>query len=443
MRLQKLVGVAAFALNCTWALGFQSVFPVTTTPPAGWQFSALNGLNNTASGHTGPAVITDPGEPDTVPPTPGGRSVLRLSVDSPYTSTTTIRTGEASNMQFKYDLSSFSGDEIAFGSVFRARGVAGRQNQGEALLSLSLPDGPGIAIVAGHNGTVDNSDFGLYTDFGFHLYQFRQSPGRIAPNVSGVDYLNFNLQGATRRLAQLIVAPDEAITNTGGIIPDWKTNYHTFWLYVNRSTKRILVQVDDLPAIDMALTPLNRIFNHDNLPPNQYTNDPAVYSSPYPTDWDTTGYAQFGARDYDVHSEYPEWAPTTPEGYYYNWPTGQNFPQPYNSTDSRIFFGGGEDDGVLNGNVAVLTTDFSVTPFAFLLCKSPFADADGDQDVDMDDFGVFQTCYSGSDPRPSTPAYCFCFDRDTNSRIDETDFAAFTACATGAGVPWSATPACP
>ena len=449
MRGRQFIGLAVLLLSAGPSSGWQSVFPVSTSPPAGWQLSALNGPNNSASEHTGPAVITDPGESDTTPPTPGGRPVLRMSVDSPWTSLTTIKTNEASNMQFRYDLSDFPGDEVAFGSVFRIRGAATPQNQGDALLSLSLPNGPGIAIVAGHTGTSANSDFGIYTDFGLHLYQFRQSTGQVAPNVSGTDFRNFNLQGATRKLADLLVSPDPAITNTGGIIPDWKTNYHTLWLYVNKSTKRIVVQVDDLPMVDMTLTPLNRQLNHDTLPGGQYTNDPDVYSTLLASDWDTSGYAQFGARDYDVHSEFPEWtpAPGSP-GYFYNWGTGQNFPQPYASTDSRIFFGGGSDDGILDGNAAIVTTDWDVTPFRFLLCRTPFADADGDADVDMNDFAVFQRCSTGStgaallESAGGVP--CSCFDRDQNAAVDHTDLTQFLACASAPGVPWSAdlTPVC-
>jgi hypothetical protein len=81
----------------------------------------------------------------------------------------------------------------------------------------------------------------------------------------------------------------------------------------------------------------------------------------------------------------------------------------------------------------------------------PFADTDKDGDVDMDDFGVFQRCYTGrkedgAPPIPLNPAYCACLDRgdddfdtqpDSDGDIDPVDLNAFTNCFTGASIPWS------
>ncbi len=74
-------------------------------------------------------------------------------------------------------------------------------------------------------------------------------------------------------------------------------------------------------------------------------------------------------------------------------------------------------------------------------CPYPFADGDTDGDVDQDDFGAFQICYTGSGP---VPTGCGCLDRNKDNRINTTDFAAFDACFTGANVTWSAalTPNC-
>ncbi len=93
-------------------------------------------------------------------------------------------------------------------------------------------------------------------------------------------------------------------------------------------------------------------------------------------------------------------------------------------------------------------------------CNTPAVDAAGssgvgkgrgDGDVDMDDFAVFQICYTGAAENaiPADPVYCKCFDRPEpgfpkgNGKIDTTDFAAFVACATGPAVPWASSPDCP
>ncbi len=77
-------------------------------------------------------------------------------------------------------------------------------------------------------------------------------------------------------------------------------------------------------------------------------------------------------------------------------------------------------------------------------CSDPFADADGDGDVDQADFAVFQACYTGSGGGVTDD--CRCFDRKDpgqtlpDSDVDQTDLVAFEACASGSGNP--ADPAC-
>ncbi len=69
-------------------------------------------------------------------------------------------------------------------------------------------------------------------------------------------------------------------------------------------------------------------------------------------------------------------------------------------------------------------------------CNPIWADADGDTDVDLDDFGVFQRCVSGSGgPIPSSPEYCVCFNRNGDNAIDIVDFVQFQNCSSGSGVP--------
>lgn len=70
-------------------------------------------------------------------------------------------------------------------------------------------------------------------------------------------------------------------------------------------------------------------------------------------------------------------------------------------------------------------------------CKGndPFADADGDGDVDQADFAVVQLCFTGSNVTMAIG--CGMFDRDFDRDIDQSDMNAFELCASGPGVPAS------
>ncbi len=61
-------------------------------------------------------------------------------------------------------------------------------------------------------------------------------------------------------------------------------------------------------------------------------------------------------------------------------------------------------------------------------CHTPFADFDGDHDVDQDDFGTFQACRGV----PSALT-CRCLDRDGDGGIGWSDFEAFRRCAETSG----------
>jgi hypothetical protein len=72
------------------------------------------------------------------------------------------------------------------------------------------------------------------------------------------------------------------------------------------------------------------------------------------------------------------------------------------------------------------------------VCNDPFADVDGDGDVDSDDFGEWQRCMTTGgaayDPR------CGCFDRNSDGEVTFSgDFTAFEDCVSGPGVPADAT----
>ena len=78
--------------------------------------------------------------------------------------------------------------------------------------------------------------------------------------------------------------------------------------------------------------------------------------------------------------------------------------------------------------------------YTFRPCPKPFADADGDNDVDQADFGAWQACYSG-DAIPAAEN-CLCFDRDYGGQgdgdVDGLDLIAFTKCFSGPMIPPSA-----
>ncbi len=78
-------------------------------------------------------------------------------------------------------------------------------------------------------------------------------------------------------------------------------------------------------------------------------------------------------------------------------------------------------------------------------CHVPFADADGDGDVDQRDFGLWQACYTGPGGTPAEPLYppqCVCFDRNRDGNVDGDDFTAFDACAATSGPAIPAAPDC-
>ncbi len=74
-------------------------------------------------------------------------------------------------------------------------------------------------------------------------------------------------------------------------------------------------------------------------------------------------------------------------------------------------------------------------------CPSPFADWDGDRDVDMDDFAMLQTCLTTGGG--TLGAGCDCFDHNGANGIDQLDVMSFIDCVTGPSlVPESVAPEC-
>jgi hypothetical protein len=74
------------------------------------------------------------------------------------------------------------------------------------------------------------------------------------------------------------------------------------------------------------------------------------------------------------------------------------------------------------------------------LCNYPPQDADGDGDVDLNDFSVFQSCFNGPNrpwgsPPPEYPAACMCFDNDADGDVDLNNFSVFQGCFNGPNRP--------
>jgi hypothetical protein len=110
--------------------------------------------------------------------------------------------------------------------------------------------------------------------------------------------------------------------------------------------------------------------------------------------------------------------------------------------DSRIRFIRIRRDGnaTADANPVVEIDDVSISRCESL-CHKPFADVDGDGDVDQADFAVLQQCFSGpGGPIPADPTYCACLDKGSDAPagdgdIDSYDVAAFESCASGPNVP--------
>ena len=60
-------------------------------------------------------------------------------------------------------------------------------------------------------------------------------------------------------------------------------------------------------------------------------------------------------------------------------------------------------------------------------------DMDGDCDVDQEDFGLFQVCYSGPGIAQNDPA-CMLAQLDDDDDVDPNDFGTFQGCMSGANV---------
>jgi hypothetical protein len=101
-------------------------------------------------------------------------------------------------------------------------------------------------------------------------------------------------------------------------------------------------------------------------------------------------------------------------------------------------------EGALQGTYQGDYLSCGVVPCHPRCDRVPYADSDGDNDVDGVDFGAFQSCFDPTGLRPG----CACFDRGhgfPDGRINLADLEAFVACATGPNIPFAAAnhPDCP
>jgi hypothetical protein len=77
-----------------------------------------------------------------------------------------------------------------------------------------------------------------------------------------------------------------------------------------------------------------------------------------------------------------------------------------------------------------------ITKAYVTLCPVPWADTDGDMDVDQADFGAFQNCFTGDTVVAPLSTLCKCLDRaGTTGTITVEDLSAFMSCFSGPGVP--------
>ena len=86
--------------------------------------------------------------------------------------------------------------------------------------------------------------------------------------------------------------------------------------------------------------------------------------------------------------------------------------------------------------ITVTSTDAANSPQIIAInvtVETVGPDFDGDADVDMEDFGHLQVCFSGSGIVQNDPA-CFNALLDSDADVDQADFAVFQACLSGANI---------
>ena len=89
-----------------------------------------------------------------------------------------------------------------------------------------------------------------------------------------------------------------------------------------------------------------------------------------------------------------------------------------------------------NGGARTFSAPFSGDVLLYLIEspeRPPTGDFDEDGDVDLDDFGRFQVCFSG--PVHAYPPGCAYADLDSNGVVDANDLDIFSNCVGGSQLP--------
>ncbi|MBN1492189.1 MAG: hypothetical protein JXA69_19915, partial [Phycisphaerae bacterium] len=96
----------------------------------------------------------------------------------------------------------------------------------------------------------------------------------------------------------------------------------------------------------------------------------------------------------------------------------------------------GYPDAVTTANVEIGVVTGNMYERDLMLGELPgvSADFDGDDDVDMTDFGLFQMCFNGPNRAPAEND-CDAPDLDGDGDVDMTDFGVFQACFNGPNRP--------
>lgn len=106
---------------------------------------------------------------------------------------------------------------------------------------------------------------------------------------------------------------------------------------------------------------------------------------------------------------------------------------PDNTTYSRILFGDNTSQTrgyTTESHWAMVQLELGQR--VIVVCHDPFADFDGDGDVDQVDFGAIQGCYTGG--LSSVTSSCVCHDHDRDTFVDSHDLEAFLSCVSGPAV---------
>ncbi len=159
---------------------------------------------------------------------------------------------------------------------------------------------------------------------------------------------------------------------------------------------------------------------------------------PQDTVWMVTVPRQYTGAFTALHVGTPTCTPTPYEAYFdYLFITGGKFASSLTPSGACCSPSGCTDvtDASQCPSGTFSMWDVCTGPGAITCCGRPWADADRDGDVDSDDYGNFQTCYTGA--TVGVPAGCTCLNRINDTVVDSLDFDEFVKCRTGPEIPFN------